>query len=456
MNARFKPWLDELVAVIALGWPIVFTNLAINFMTTTDVMMMGWLSPQALGSVSLGFNVYTPLMLFCVGAVGAAAPLAAARIGANARDRDGVRRVAQHAFLLALGLCLPIWALLWNAEALLRAIGEPPELAALAGRYMHGLQWALAPTLLFNAARGVFAALERTRPILIAALVGVGCNALSNYAIGLGHFGFPQLGVLGSGLSTTISQVVMLGVLVFYAWLDERIRAAKLLARPFRFDPRALADLWRLGAPIGLSITVEIGLFAAAALAMGLISQDAIEAHAIVIQIAATTFMVPLGLGQAASVRVGNAFGARDRARVSRAGWSAFAATMAFVTLSAAIMFAFPHQLIAPFLGGGDVAARAGVIALALSFLKVAAWFQLFDGAQAALVNMLRGLHDSRIPALIATAGYWAIGAPIGFALGFGTKLQGLGLWIGLAIGLAAVSLMLFLRWRLRERAGFF
>ena len=421
-----SPWIADALGVIELGWPIVLSNLAVNFMTTTDVMMMGWLSPQALASVSLGFNLYTPLMLFCLGVVAAAAPIAAARIGADPANRGDVHRVAHHAFLLSLLLSLPFWVLFWNAEAILRAIGEPPELAQLGGIYMHGLQWALLPTLLVNASRGVFAALGRTRPGLLAALFGVAFNALCNYAIGLGHFGFPRLGVLGSGLSTTLSQWLMLGILVLYAYVDPRLRPVRIYAPPFRFERSELAGIWRLGAPIGLSIAVEVGVFAAAALAMGLIGQESIEAHAIVIQIAATVFMVPLGLGQAASVKVGHAFGARDARAVSRAGWAAFAVTMVFVSCSAAVMFLFPNQLIAPFLGG-DAVARAGVVALALSFLKVAAWFQLFDGAQAALINMLRGVHDSRVPALLATLGYWAIGAPISFALGFLTPLKGLG-----------------------------
>jgi multidrug resistance protein, MATE family len=317
------------------------------------------------------------------------------------------------------------------------------------------MQWALLPTLVFNAARGVFAALGRTRPTLVATLIAVAFNALSNYAIGLGHFGFPRLGVLGSGLSTTFSQLVMIGALLLYARLDPRLHAARLFSPPWAFDRKALAEIWRLGAPIGFSIAVEIGVFAAAALAMGLISQEAVEAHAIVMQIAATAFMVPLGLGQAASVRVGHAFGARDAERVASAGWAAFTVILVFVTLSASLMFAFPHHLIAPFLGG-DEAERAGIVALALSFLRVAAFFQIFDGAQAALINMLRGVHDSRVPALLATLGYWVIGAPISFVLGFLTPLKGLGLWIGLAIGLAAVSALLLQRWLARQRRGFF
>ncbi len=165
--------------------------------------------------------------------------------------------------------------------------------------------------------------------------------------------------------------------------------------------------------------------------------------------------MVPLGLGQAASVRVGHAFGARDRAAISRAGWTAFGMTMAFVAVSAATMFAFPRLLISPFIAT-EAPANAAIVALALSFLRIAAIFQVFDGGQAALANMLRGVHDSRWPMVMALTGYWGIGMPIGLALGFLTPLRGLGLWIGLAVGLAAVALLLLARWRGKERRGFF
>jgi MATE family multidrug resistance protein len=212
--------------------------------------------------------------------------------------------------------------------------------------------------------------------------------------------------------------------------------------------------LWRLGFPIGATTAAEVAIFGAAGLAMGLISPVSLEAHAIALQIASVAFMVPLGLGQAASVRVGHAFGAHDVRAVSRAGWTALAVTMAYVALSATTMLVFPRLLIAPFLSR-DAANLDEIIALALSFLQIAALFQLFDGAQAALANMLRGVHDSRWPAVMAIVGYWAIGAPLGVGLAFFTPLQGRGLWIGLACGLAATSLQLLVRWRGAEQKGF-
>jgi len=261
--------------------------------------------------------------------------------------------------------------------------------------------------------------------------------------------------VFGSGVATSLSQSVMLLMLVVYSLVDPHLRRYRLFVSLWRPDWPAFAKLWRLGLPIGATIAAEISIFAAAGLAMGLIGPVSLEAHAIVLQIASTAFMVPLGLGQAASVRVGHAFGARDASAVARAGWIAFFVTMAYVALSASTMLAAPRLLISPFLTA-DAPENAEIVALALSFLRVAAIFQIFDGAQAALANMLRGVHDSRWPMMMALLGYWAIGAPIGLALGFLTPLRGLGLWIGLACGLAAVALQLLWRWRGKARRGFF
>ena len=376
----------EIAATFALAWPIVLTNVAINFMTTTDVMFLGRLSPEALAAGALGFNFYTPPFLFCIGVVGAAAPLAAAKIGARARDFAGVRVVGHQALLTAMALTLPFWALFWYAGGILRAIGEPPELADLAGTYMHGLQWALAPALLYMAARSVLSALDRVRPVLIAGLIAVACNALFNYALVFGHFGAPALGVFGSGLATTLSQTLMFGLLVLYSWFDPKLRPHRLMLSPWRFEAGEFAKLWRLGAPIGGLIALEVGVFAFSALAMGLIGAAQIEAHVIALNIAATAFMVPLGLGMAATVRVGHAYGARDGVGVSRAGWTAFGLAIAFVSASALVMASAPQLLISAFLDT-DAPRNAATLGFALGFVRIAALFQLADGAQAALVQ---------------------------------------------------------------------
>ncbi len=455
MRGEAHLWRAEIGATFALSWPIVLTNLAINFMNTTNVMMLGWRSPDALAAGALGFNLYIPFLLFGIGIVGAAAPIAASLIGADPSDLQGVRRVGHQAFLLSLALAIPIWAVLWNAAPILRAIGETPSLADEAGHYLHGLQWALLPDFLYFSMRSLFAALGRTAPILIASLIAVVFNAFANYALIFGHFGAPEWGVFGSGIASSLSQSLMLLLAVGYSFLDPHLKPYRLIVSLWRPHAESLARIWRLGLPIGATITAEISVFAVSALAMGLINAESLEAHAIVLQIASLAFMVPLGLGQAATVRVGHAFGARDASAVSLAGWTAFFMTMAFVAVSAATMFAAPRLLISAFIST-DAPANAATLALALSFLRVAAFFQLVDGGQAVLANMLRGVHDSRWPLAMALTGYWAIGAPVSFALAFLTPLRGLGLWIGLAVGLAAVALLLLARWLGKERRGFF
>ncbi len=443
----------EVGATLALAGPLILANLAVTLMTTTDYVMLGRLSPEALAAAALGFNLYQPAFLLGIGVVAAVSPIAAAKLGAG-DPIDGVRRSTHQALLSALLIAVVTWIPLSQTTAILTAIGEPPELAREAGRYMWAFQWGLAPSLMFFAGRSVFAAFERPRAPLLAGLIAVAFNALANYALIFGKLGAPALGIIGSGLATTLSQTLMLGLLVLFSFVDPRMRRLRLFPLPWRTDRSEMAALWRLGLPIGGTIAAEVGVFAAATLLMGLIGPATLGAHTIALQIASLAFMVPLGLGQAATVRIGRAFGARDRASIVRAGIAAFGVTLAFAVLSAAAMIAAPRFLISWFLPI-DAPENAATVAIAIALLRVAAIFQVFDASQATLANMLRGLHDSRLPLIIAIVGYWGIGAPVGAALGFATPLAGVGIWIGLATGLAIVSVLLGMRWLNKARRGF-
>ncbi|HEX9167913.1 MAG TPA: MATE family efflux transporter [Roseiarcus sp.] len=447
-------WLRrELGATLALSWPIVLANVAINVMTVTDIMMLGWLSPRALAAGALGFNLYLTPFLLGSGVVAALSPIAAAKVGAG-EDAGALRRATHQALLSAIMFALVTWLALWHTASILKAIGEDPDLASDAGTYMRGFQWSLAPSLIFFAARAAFFALERPRPALIAGLVAVGFNALANYALIFGKLGAPALGIFGSGLATTLSQTLMVLLLIAAAPLDPRMRRLRLFAFPWRPAAREFMALWRLGLPIGATIAAEVAVFASSTLVVGLIDRPSLEAHTIALQIASLAFMVPLGLGQAATVRVGHAYGARDAVALQRAGRSAFGLTLIFALLSATTMLAAPRLLIAPFMNV-DAPENAAAVGIAIALLQIAALFQIFDASQATLANMLRGVHDSRIPLVIALVGYWAIGAPVGLALGFATPLGAVGVWIGLALGLAAVAALLLARWLNKERLGF-
>ena len=206
-------WLRrELASTLALGWPIILANVAINVMTATDFMMLGRLSPHALAAGSLGFFLYQPPFLLGIGVVAALSPIAAAKIGAG-QSPAALRRATHQALLSAVFVAAVVCIVLTRATPFLLAIGEPPDVARDAGVYLWGFQWGIAPSLLFFAGRSAFAALERPRPALVAGLVAVAFNALANYALIFGKLGMPALGIIGSGLATTLSQTLMFAIL---------------------------------------------------------------------------------------------------------------------------------------------------------------------------------------------------------------------------------------------------
>lgn len=448
-----KTWRAELVATLALSWPMVLINLTQAGLGATDVLMLARLSPEALAAGSLGSNMFFVCYVSGLGLISAIAAMIAAERGRNRHAVREVRRSFRQGLWSAVAIAIPVWATLWRAEDILILFGQDPALAAAAGAYLRAAQWALLPMLWFVALRFFLAGMERPVPSLVVGVAGLGVNALANYALIFGGFGAPALGLVGAGVATTLTAWFMFLALAVFSRLDRRVRRYALFGRFWRADWPRFFELWRLGAPIAATILFEVSIFTGALLIMGLISADALAAHTIAIQIAALAFMVPLGLGQAATVRVGLAFGARDAEGVARAGWTAFALGTGFMGFTALLMIGAPELLIGAFLPLDDPSV-APVVALAVSYLALAALFQLADGGQAVGAGMLRGLHDTRTPMLYALVGYWGVGFPLSLGLGLWTPLEGVGVWIGLAGGLAVVAALMLARWIRREANG--
>jgi MATE family multidrug resistance protein len=332
-------------------------------------------------------------------------------------------------------------------------MGEEPRLSALAGAYVHTLQWALLPAWGFIVLRSFISALERPVWSFGIGLAAAGFNAAANWCLMLGHCGCHSLGIAGSGLATLLSSLLMVSALGIVANVARPFRGYRLFAGFFRLDWARLREFWRLGLPMAATLSFEVTMFNAAVFLMGLIGAASLAAHSIAIQLASLTFMVPLGIGQAATVRVGRALGRRDREAIRRAGWIALGLATAFMAAMSLIMVAAPRLLISAFLDTADPG-NAAVVGRATSFLMLAALFQIADGAQAVGAGMLRGLQDARMPMLFALIGYWAIGLPLGTSLAFSVGLGGVGIWIGLATGLATVAVLMIRRWHNREALG--
>lgn len=444
-------WREEIRATLALAWPIVLTNLGQTAMTATDVLMMGRLGADALAAGALGSNLYFLPLMFGIGLMMASSPMVASELGRKRHSVRDVRRTVRQGFWLAALISLPIWLFLWNAETILVAIGQQPGLAEQASSYVRALQWSVLPFYFYLVLRSFMVALERPGWALAVVFLAVGFNVLANWCLMFGNLGFPALGLPGSGIATALSSLLMFAGLAWVALVDPRFRRYRLFGRFWRADWPRFLTLLRLGLPIAGMLTFEVSIFNAAAFLMGLIDAASIAAYAIAIQVASLAFMVPMGIGQAATVRVGRAFGAGDAAAVSRAGWTAYALGIGFMTLTATMMILQPQLLISAFLDLDDPRNEA-VVKLAVGFLAFAGLFQIVDGAQAVGGGMLRGLHDTAIPMLFGLVGYWGVGLPLGILLAFPLGYEGNGIWMGLSAGLAVVAALLLWRWLRRDR----
>jgi multidrug resistance protein, MATE family len=441
-----SPWRTEARALLVLALPMIFGNLAQTVINATDLILLGRIDARSLAIGSLAFNLYIPLLVFGIGLMAAISPVVAAERGARRHSVREVRRTVRQGMWLAVTLVLPCWAILWNAPALLRLMGQEPDLAAAAGGFVRIVMWSLLPVFLFFALRNFISGIERPNwgaAVLAAEIV---VNGVLGWALIFGHLGMPALGLEGAALASALTNTFGFVALALVVTFAKPFRRYAIFGRFWRADWPRYFQLARIGLPIAITLLFEVTVFAGAVFLMGLIGRDSIAAHAIALQVASASFMVPLGLSQAATVRVGLAFGAGDRPGIGRAGWTAIAMGTGFMAVMAMVLLAFPMALIGIFI---DTAApaNANVVALAATFIVVAAIFQIVDGAQAVGAGVLRGLQDTRIPMFYALFGYWAVGIGVGTILAFPLKMQGLGIWIGLASGLAVVAVLMVWRW---------
>ncbi|WP_370169463.1 MATE family efflux transporter [Sphingobium abikonense] len=446
-----QPWRAEARGLILLALPMIAGNIAWSAIAASDLLLLGRRGAESVAAGALAINLFHALLIFGMGLVTAASPLIASERGRRRHSVRDVRRTVHQTLRAALFFVIPSWVILWHCEGILLALGQQPDLARGAGDLMRGLQWALLPFLGFTTLRNFIAALERPVWGLIIMLAAIPFNVAAGWALIFGHLGLPALGLFGAGLASTLSSSFLFLGLLAVILIDRRFRRYRLMGRFWSADRERHRQVWALGLPIAITLGFETSVFNASAFLMGLIGRDSLAAHAVAIQIAALVFMVPMGIGQAATVRVGIAYGRGDRAGVGRSGWLALAIGTGFAIGAAALLILMPRTLVSAFLDLSDPA-NARTIGLAVSFLAIAALFQLADAAQAVGAGVLRGVQDTRVPMVFALIGYWVVGIGVGTLLAFPFKMEGVGIWLGLASGLCAAAVLLVARWSLRER----
>jgi MATE family multidrug resistance protein len=422
--------------MLSLAVPVVTAQVGMMLMGVVDTMVVGRVSAEALAAVALGNVVLMSVTSFAFGMLLTTDPLVAQAIGA--RDAVTVRRTVQRGLLIAAIVTVPSALVLVPVEPVLQLLRQPPEVVPIAAGYVHLSLPGLLPFFCFVVLRQTLQAMERVRPIVVTIALANLLNLVLDLALVYGRWGMPELGPLGSAWATTACRFVLLLGLCMSARRD----LAPLLGRIDR-DAFRLRTMWRtvtLGAPIGLQLQLELSALGVIALLAGGLGAIAVAAHQVAINLASLTFMVPLGVGSAASVRVGHAVGRADGPGARRSAAAALVCGGGFMALAAALFLLVPGPLAAAYTSDIDVRLLAAVL------IPIAGVFQVFDGLQVVSAGILRGLGDTRAPMVVNLLGFWLIGIPVSVGAAFGLGLGAPGLWWGLVAGLGAVAGLLLLR----------
>ena len=426
--------------MVALAVPVVLSELGWMLQGVVDNIMVGRLGPQAIGAVSLGNAVYYTPSLFGIGLLLGLDTLVSQAYGR--RDYDECHRWFAQSVYLACIVTVPIMLAVGVLSFQFHRFGVNPEVSAPAAAYLRILNWGTLPLLLYGAARRYLQGVGDVRVITVTYILANLLNLAGNWVLIYGKFGFPALGVRGSAISTCVARIGMAVGLMVFAWRYERRRGHPLFRHWAGPQLARLRELIRLGAPAAGQIVLEVGAWNLATFSAGYLDPVALATHAIALNYASVSYMVPLGISAAAAVSVGHAIGACDGPRARRAGWLALGLGTGAMLLAAVVFLVAPRSLIAVY------TRDPRVMAVGPTLLWVAAAFQVFDGIQTVCTGALRGLGETRVPMLANLVGYWLLGLPLGLMLCFHFHWGIYGTWIGLTLALIVISLSLLLRWR--------
>lgn len=424
-----------------LALPVVLAELGWMTMGMVDTLMVGRLSPEAIGAVGLGTSIFMALSIFAIGLLLGLDTLVSQAFGADALDE--CHRWFVHGVVLAVLLSVPITGMLFWINRSLDDWGIAPAVLVLTRPYLDILAWSVLPLLLYAAFRRYLQGMGIVRPVMIALFSANLVNVVVNWILIYGNLGAPALGVAGAAWATVGSRVAMAAFLLATILYRERQGGTGVFS-DLRLEVAWFGRLLRLGLPAASQLTLEVGAFAAATALAGRLAPASLAAHQVAINYAALAFMVPLGISSAAAVRVGHAVGRRDPAAASRAGWTALLFGVLFMSMAALFFFTIPRPLLRAF------TSDPGVLDVGVTLLFIAALFQLFDGVQGVATGALRGLGDTRTPMLWNLAGHWVVGLPLGYTLCFTAGLGVVGLWWGLSIGLVICGVALSIVWARR------
>ncbi len=445
-----KTWRAEVWATILLGLPLIASQIAQMAINMTNTLVVGRLGPDELAAAVLGWQLFFVVWIFGNGFGFAVMPLVAN--AASSKQKGGVARYAHMGLWVSLAYSLIVAYPLSNSHAIFLALGQDPHIAALASDYMSILHWSMFPQLAMIVLRSLLGGVQKPNIVMVALVGGVLINLALSLVLVFGTPWSPALGIKGAGWATLIATLCIALFLFWFAARYPGLRRYKVGHAIFKIDPHALLEIFRLGWPIGTTIVAEVGMFTVTSIMMGWLGPLELAAHGIAVQLSGLAFMVPLGLSAAATIRVGWAHGRQDGRGVGMAAGAAIFIGLSFACLSCAAFLLFPQALAGMYLNLEDASALK-VIPYAVTFLAVAAAFQLVDALQTLSNGALRGLKDTRVPMIFALISYWVLGIPGGYLFAFVMGFGGIGIWFGMALGLsaAATSLTVRLIWQVKS-----
>jgi multidrug resistance protein, MATE family len=438
-----SPIRREVKEFFKLALPLVGVQLSQAAIGFVDTLMMGRMGLETLAAGGLASLTFSVFLYTAAGVVMGISPIVATAY--SAQDKLQIERVVRQGCLLVLGLAIPISLCIANFDLVMSNLGQAKTTVVLGSTYLRIMAWGFLPALGFSLLRTVVSAMSQTRIVMSIAIGGTVINTIGDYALGFGKLGCPRMGIAGLAIASVAAIWAMFLGLIAYIVTHKELKTYNFFSNLHHVDFQILNSLIRVGVPIGVATALEIGLFTIVTYLMGILGTEMLAAHQIILQTIAITFMVPLAMSYAATIRVGQEIGIHNILGAARAGYVSTAIGLGFMTILTIILLVFPDRIIGIFIDM-DNPQNANVIRLAKGLMQIAAISQILDGPQKILMGALYGLQDTRIPMLLSLFAFWGIGLSSGYWLGFHTSLGGNGLWIGQSIGLA-ISAAIF-SWR--------
>jgi MATE family multidrug resistance protein len=432
---------SEVREMMRLAVPLILAELGWMAMGVVDTMIVGRMGAASIGAVGLGTMLFYGAAVCSSGLLLGLDTFVARAWGA--RDLADTRRSLVSGLWMAALLTPLITVLVRMSVPLLATWGIDPIVRAETAPYVQALSWSTAPLMLYFALRRYLQAVDAVKPVMFAMISANIVNAAAGWMLVFGKLGAPRMGTEGAGWATFISRIYMAAFLAITVW--RQLRGGPAL--DWRADFQRIGELLRLGVPAAGQIVVEVGVFATVTVLAGKFNAIILAGHQIALTTASTTYMMPYGISSAAAVRVGHALGRGDASGAARSGWTAIGFGAAVMSAAALMLLIVPQWIARLFTPQAEVIAAASVL------LRIAAFFQLFDGLQVVATGALRGTGNTHTPMIFHFIGYWIVGLPLGAALAFWRGYGAAGLWAGLSLGLILIGMILTLMWRITARS---